>query len=119
MSNLQNTVNFIEALEANDKLFDFVPLPNLGHSFKGDGLVAALMASVDSVPRLSDRRAYDRDAGASGTPTHAGHSRTRSDPRDAGSRRLNRSPIRPQRPPRHRFPLPRPVRPRRKQRYSP
>ena len=44
---LQNTVNFIEALEANDKLFDFIPLPNLGHSFKGDGLVAALMASVD------------------------------------------------------------------------
>ena len=44
---LQNTVNFIQALEANDKPFDFVPLPNLGHSFKGDGLVAALMASVD------------------------------------------------------------------------
>ena len=44
---LQNTVNFIEALEANDKLFDFIPLPNRGHSFKGDGLVAALMASVD------------------------------------------------------------------------
>ena len=44
---LQNTVNFIEALEANDKLFDFIPLPNLGHSFKGDGLVAALMASTD------------------------------------------------------------------------
>ena len=44
---LQNTVNFIEALEANDKLFDFIPLPNRGHSFKGDGLVAALMASTD------------------------------------------------------------------------
>ena len=44
---LQNTVNFIEALEANDKLFDFIPLPNRGHSFKGDGLVAALMASAD------------------------------------------------------------------------
>jgi dipeptidyl-peptidase 4 len=48
---LQNTVNFIEALEANDKLFDFVPLPNLSHSFKGDGLVAALMASVDYFDR--------------------------------------------------------------------
>ena len=44
---LQNTVNFIEALEANDKLFDFIPLPNRGHSFRGDGLVAALMASTD------------------------------------------------------------------------
>ena len=44
---LQNTVNFIQALEANDKLFDFVPLPNLSHSFSGDGLVAALSASAD------------------------------------------------------------------------
>jgi dipeptidyl-peptidase-4 len=44
---LQNTVNFIQALQANDKLFDFIPLPNLSHSFKGDGLVAALMASED------------------------------------------------------------------------
>lgn len=44
---LQNTVNFIEALEAADKPFSFIPLPNRGHSFRGDGLVAALMASVD------------------------------------------------------------------------
>ena len=44
---LQNTVNFIQALEANDKEFDFIPLPNSGHSFHGDGLVAALMASDD------------------------------------------------------------------------
>jgi dipeptidyl-peptidase-4 len=44
---LQNTVNFIEALEADDKPFSFIPLPNLSHSFRGDGLVAALMASVD------------------------------------------------------------------------
>jgi dipeptidyl-peptidase-4 len=44
---LQNTVNFIEALEANDKLFAFTPLPNLSHSFHGDGLAAALAASVD------------------------------------------------------------------------
>jgi dipeptidyl-peptidase-4 len=42
---LQNTVNFIEALEAVDKPFEFVPLPNLSHSFQGDGLVAALSAS--------------------------------------------------------------------------
>jgi len=48
---LQNTVNFIQALEANDKEFDFIPLPNLGHSFKGDGLVAALMASEDYFAR--------------------------------------------------------------------
>lgn len=44
---LQNTVNFIQALEAADKMFDFIPLPNMGHSFKGDGLVAALSASAD------------------------------------------------------------------------
>jgi len=44
---LQNTVNFIEALEAADKPFSFIPLPNRGHSFRGDGLVAALMGSVD------------------------------------------------------------------------
>jgi len=44
---LQNTVNFVQALEAADKPFSFIPLPNRGHSFRGDGLVAALMASVD------------------------------------------------------------------------
>jgi dipeptidyl-peptidase-4 len=44
---LQNTVNFIQALEAADKPFDFIPLPNLSHSFRGDGLVAALSASAD------------------------------------------------------------------------
>lgn len=44
---LQNSVNYIEALEAADKPFSFIPLPNRGHSFRGDGLVAALMASVD------------------------------------------------------------------------
>jgi dipeptidyl-peptidase 4 len=44
---LQNTINFIQALEAADKAFDFIPLPNLDHSFKGDGLVAALSASTD------------------------------------------------------------------------
>ncbi len=44
---LQDSVNFIEALEAADKPFGFIPLPNRGHSFKGDGLVPALSASVD------------------------------------------------------------------------
>jgi dipeptidyl-peptidase 4 len=48
---LQNSVNFIQALEAADKPFSFIPLPNLGHSFKGDGLVAALLASVDYFER--------------------------------------------------------------------
>lgn len=43
---LQNTVNFVEALEAADKQFEFVPLPNLGHSFRGNGLIAALSASA-------------------------------------------------------------------------
>ncbi len=44
---LQNTVNFIEALETADKPFEFIPLPNLSHSFHGDGLVAALSASEE------------------------------------------------------------------------
>ena len=48
---LQNTVNFIQALEAADKPFSFIPLPNLDHGFHGDGLVAALAASVDYFTR--------------------------------------------------------------------
>jgi dipeptidyl-peptidase 4 len=44
---LQNTINFMQALQAADKLFDFIPLPNMDHSFKGDGLVAALSSSTD------------------------------------------------------------------------
>ncbi len=44
---LQNTVNFIEALEAADKPFDFIPLPNTSHSITGDSLVATLSASTD------------------------------------------------------------------------
>jgi dipeptidyl-peptidase 4 len=43
---LQNSVNFIEALMAADKPYEFVPLPNLDHGFTGDGLVTALNASV-------------------------------------------------------------------------
>jgi dipeptidyl-peptidase-4 len=43
---LQNSINLIEQLQANDQPFIFLPLPNLSHSFKGDGLVAALSASV-------------------------------------------------------------------------
>lgn len=44
---LQNSVNLIEALMAADRPCEFVPLPNLDHSFTGDGLVTALNASVD------------------------------------------------------------------------
>ena len=44
---MQNTVNFIEALEAADRPFSFIPLPGLNHSYHGDGLSAALMASVN------------------------------------------------------------------------
>jgi dipeptidyl-peptidase 4 len=48
---LQNTIAFIEALMAVDKPYEFVPLPNLDHSFKGDGLVTALSASTDYLQR--------------------------------------------------------------------
>lgn len=44
---LQNSINLIQELERLDKKFIFLPLPNLNHSYRGDGLVAALSASVD------------------------------------------------------------------------
>lgn len=44
---LQNTVNFVEALEAADKPFAFIPLPNTSHSITGDSLVATLSSSVE------------------------------------------------------------------------
>ncbi len=44
---LQNSINFIQALEHIDKPFEFLPLPNLNHSYKGDGLATALAASAD------------------------------------------------------------------------
>jgi dipeptidyl-peptidase 4 len=43
---LQNSLNFIAALERADKLFCFVPLPNEDHHYEGDGLAAALAASA-------------------------------------------------------------------------
>ena len=49
---LQNSINFIQELEHLDKPFYFLPLPNLNHSYKGDGLVAALSASVDYFVRM-------------------------------------------------------------------
>jgi len=44
---LQNSINFIEALEKADKPFTFVPLPNEDHHYEGDGLATALATSVD------------------------------------------------------------------------
>ena len=44
---LQNAINLMQTLQALDKTFEFLPLPNLNHSYKGNGLVAALSASVD------------------------------------------------------------------------
>jgi len=44
---LQNSVNLIEELERLGKPFDFLPLPNLNHSYRGDGLVTALSASAE------------------------------------------------------------------------
>jgi dipeptidyl-peptidase-4 len=44
---LQDSVNFIEALEQADKPFFFVPLPNEDHHYEGDGLATALSASAD------------------------------------------------------------------------
>jgi dipeptidyl-peptidase-4 len=43
---LQNSVNFIQALEHDDKPFDFVPLPNEDHHYEGDGLATALSQSA-------------------------------------------------------------------------
>ena len=44
---LENTVNFISALEKADKPFDFIPLPATGHSISGDSLAATLSAGSD------------------------------------------------------------------------
>ena len=83
---LQNTVNFIEALEANDKLFDFIPLAEPGPQLQRRRPGGRADGQRRLSHKLSDRRAYDRDAGASGAPTRAGRSRACSDARDAGSR---------------------------------
>lgn len=48
---LQNSVNFIQELEKSDKAFDFIPLPDCNHSYKGDALAAALSASLDYFSR--------------------------------------------------------------------
>jgi dipeptidyl-peptidase-4 len=44
---LQNSVNFIAALEGADKPFFFIPLPGEDHHYEGDGLATALVASAD------------------------------------------------------------------------
>jgi dipeptidyl-peptidase-4 len=43
---LQNSVNFIQALEHTGKPFSFIPLPNENHHYEGDGLATALSAST-------------------------------------------------------------------------
>ncbi|MCL5022090.1 MAG: prolyl oligopeptidase family serine peptidase [Nitrospirae bacterium] len=43
---VENSLDFIRALMAADKPFDFIPVPNMDHSFTGDGLVTALSASA-------------------------------------------------------------------------
>ncbi|MCI0469143.1 MAG: S9 family peptidase, partial [Nitrospirae bacterium] len=54
---LENSINFIQALEQHDKPYYFVPLPNEDHHYEGDGLVTALGASVDYfVRQLGDGR---------------------------------------------------------------
>ena len=44
---LQNSVDFIQALEQADRPFFFVPLPNKDHHYEGDGLATALASSLD------------------------------------------------------------------------
>lgn len=48
---LQNSINLIQEMQALDKPFEFLPLPGLNHSYRGNGLVAALSASVDYFSR--------------------------------------------------------------------
>ena len=49
---LQNSINLIQELESLDKPFEFLPLPNLDHSYKGDGLATALANSVAYFVRM-------------------------------------------------------------------
>ncbi|MBU1943471.1 MAG: S9 family peptidase [Actinobacteria bacterium] len=51
---LQNSINFMQALEAADKAFIFVPLPNQNHDYEGNGMVTALSDSAEYIgERLS------------------------------------------------------------------
>jgi dipeptidyl aminopeptidase/acylaminoacyl peptidase len=36
---VENSLDFIEALLVADKPFDFIAVPNMGHTFTGDGLL--------------------------------------------------------------------------------
>jgi dipeptidase D len=49
---LQNSINLIQKLESIDKPFYFLPLPNLDHSYKGDGLATALADSASYFSQL-------------------------------------------------------------------
>jgi dipeptidyl-peptidase-4 len=44
---LQNSVNFIQALEVAGKPFLFLPLPNQNHDYEGVGMATSLSASAD------------------------------------------------------------------------
>jgi dipeptidyl-peptidase-4 len=44
---LQNTINFIQMLNAADKGFNLVPLVDEDHHYEGDGLAACLAASSE------------------------------------------------------------------------
>ena len=58
---LQNSINLIQELESIDKPFVFLPLPNLNHSYKGDGLVTALSASVEYFTRMLGDPLYNNN----------------------------------------------------------
>ncbi|MBI4675629.1 MAG: DPP IV N-terminal domain-containing protein [Chloroflexi bacterium] len=53
---LQNSVNFMQALEQSDKPFDFIPLPNSDHHYGGDGLATVLAASATYFTRYLGNR---------------------------------------------------------------
>lgn len=43
---LQNSINFIAALDRADRPYSFIPLPGEDHHYEGDGLASALSASA-------------------------------------------------------------------------
>jgi dipeptidyl-peptidase-4 len=46
---LQNSINFIAALEEAGKPFLFLPLPDQNHDYEGNGMATSLMASVEYI----------------------------------------------------------------------
>ena len=49
---LENSINFVQALEAIRQAVRLPPVPNLDHSYTGNGLVSALAASTDYFTRM-------------------------------------------------------------------